>query len=152
MASETTEFWRAFEKETGEKVEAQCEGVWYHDPDGDAGHDGLLILTDKSFRFKYISDTQRQNMGMGIPPEFEDQTEFTVVRDDIVSVQVPKRGFIAWLVRRAFPRCSVVARGRGGLKTYFFSADASSALIAALGKAWPMRAAARRGGDGGVLA
>ena len=91
-------------------------------------------------------------MGMGIPSEFEDQTEFTVDRDDIVSAQVPKRGFIAWLVRRAFPRCSVVARGRGGLKTYVFSADASSALIAALGKAWPTGATARRGRDVGILA
>ena len=137
MADEVTEFWSAFEKETGEKVEARSEGNWIHAPESAAVHEGLLILTDKSFRFKYVPDTERPLMGVGTSPELEDRSEFTVARRDIVSVHAPKRGFFARLVRRTFPRFSVVARGESGEKTYVFSADPLSGLIGALEKAWP---------------
>jgi hypothetical protein len=137
MDNEVADFWSAFEKETGEKVEARSEGVWYRVPNSGAGHEGLLILTNKSFRFKYVPKTVAPLMGPGLSPEFVDETEFTVARGDIVSVRLPKRGFFAWIVRRSFPRCSMVTRGKGGEKTYVFSVDPSSGLLAALAKAWP---------------
>ena len=137
MIDEAAEFWSAFEKETGEKVEARGEGNWFRVPESSAGHEGLLILTDKSFRFKYVPEPYRPWMGAGISPELEDRSEFTVARSDIVSVQVPKRGFFARLTRSAFPRYSVVTRTESGEKTYVFSVDSSSGLIAALEKAWP---------------
>ena len=68
MADEEAKFWNAFEKETGEKVEARSEGDWIHIPETGATREGLLILTDKSFRFKYVPDTLRPLMGAGIPP------------------------------------------------------------------------------------
>ena len=137
MADEAVEFWSAFEKETGEKVEARSEGKWFRVPEGGSTPEGLLILTDKSFRFKYVPDTLRPYMSAAISPELENRAEFTVPRSDIVSVCVPRRGFFARLVRRTFPRCTVVARGQSGEKTYLFSADPSSGLIGALEKAWP---------------
>ena len=79
-------------------------------------------------------------MGAGTSPELEDRTEFAVARGDIVSVQVPKRGFFARLTRGVFPRCSVVTRSESGEKTYAFSVDPASGLIAALEKAWPAAA------------
>jgi hypothetical protein len=141
MADEVQEFWKVFERETGEKVVAKSEGIWLHVPDGDMGHEGILILTDKSFRFKYVRDTQRSVLGMGRSTGSEniDRSEFTVARSDVVSMLGPKRGFFAWLFRRAMPRCSIVAREHGNAAetTYTFSADPSSGLIAALGKAFP---------------
>jgi len=136
MGDEATEFWSAFEKETGEKVEARGEGSWFRVPKSGVVHEGLLILTNKSFRFKYVTDTLRPYVTT-VAPEFEDRSEFTIARDDIVAVNVPKRGFFARLFGRAFPRYSVVARSESGEKTYVFSADPSSAFIAALTKTWP---------------
>jgi hypothetical protein len=137
MVDEAAEFWSSFEKETGEKVEARSEGTWFHVPESSAVHEGLLILTDKSFRFKYVPEPHRPWMGSGTSSELEDRAEFTVARSDIVSVTVPKRGFFARLTRSAFPRCSVVTHTESGEKTYVFSVDPSSGLIAALEKAWP---------------
>ena len=137
MADDSREFWSDFEKETGEKVEAQSEGKWYPVPGASASPEGLLILTDKSFRFKYVADTLRPFMGSFTSPEREDRAEFTVARSDIVSVRLPRRGFFARLIRRAFPRCSIVARGESGVKIYEFAADPSSGLIAALERDWP---------------
>jgi hypothetical protein len=138
MADEAAEFWNAFEKETGEKVEARSEGRWFRVPESSAAHEGLLILTDRSFRFKYVPEPYRPFMGSGTSPELEDRTEFTVARGDIVSVSVPKRRFFARLTSSISPRCSVVTRSEGKEKTYVISADdPSSGLVATLEKAWP---------------
>ena len=137
MDDEVKKFWSAFEKETGEKVEARSEGLWFRLPKNGRGHEGLLILTDKSFRFKYVPDTERTYMSSGVSPEHADQSEFTVARDDIISVRMPKRGFFSWFRRQASPRYALVARGEGGERTYVFSTDPSSDLIAALKRRWP---------------
>ena len=137
MADEAAEFWNSFEKETGEKVQARSEGKWFRVPGSSEAHEGLLILTDKSFRFKYVPEPYRPWMGAGISPEREDRTEFTVARDDIVSVRVPKRGFFARLFQPTFPRFSLVTRGVNGEKIYELSPDPSSNLISTLAKIWP---------------
>ncbi len=147
MADGVEEFWRAFEKETGEKVEARSEGQWFRvledntRPEG-WGIWGLLILTDKSFRFRYVRETCESAMirNAVVPFEPKDPAEFTVSREDIVSVCSMKRGFFKRFVRSGFSRCSVVARGKSGEKTYLFSADPSSGLIAALEKVVPCHA------------
>lgn len=140
MADEVQEFWKEFERETGERVVARSEGMWYHVPTTDIGTEGLLILTNKSFRFKYVPDTQKSILGMGLSSGLNviDESEFIVARSDVVSMLGPKRGFFAMLFRRAMPRCSIVARERGAAseRTYAFSADPSSGLIAALEKAF----------------
>ncbi len=144
MANEMAEFWSAFEKETGEKVEVRSEGTWFRVPESTRGHEGLLILTDKSFRFKYVRDRVRPWMGAGISPDLQDRSEFVIARGDVISVQVPEhaRGLFAWLRRNTPPRCSVVAGGQEGEKTYVFSAEPSSGLVPALQKAWPAAAGA----------
>ncbi len=140
MTDEMAEFWSTFEKETGEKVDVRSEGRWFRDPESTTGHEGLLILTDKSFRFKYVSDKVRPWMGAGMSPELQDRSEFVIARGDVISVRVPSgvRGLSAWLRRNTPPRCSVVAGGQDGEKTYVFSADPSSGLVAALQAAWPV--------------
>ena len=65
MVDEAAEFWRAFEKETGETVEARGEGNWFRVPESGSAHEGLLILTDKSFRFTYVPEPLQTLDGRG---------------------------------------------------------------------------------------
>ena len=103
MEGEVKEFWDTFETETGEKVEARSEGNWIHGVGSAREGRGLLILTDKSFRFKYVPDTIRPFMSSRMTSDNADRAEFTVERRDIVSVRVPKRGFFARLFPAHFP-------------------------------------------------
>ena len=136
MADEVAEFWNAFEKETGEKVEARAEGNWIRVSGSGAVHEGLLILTDKSFRFKYVPDTLRPFMGTRIPPALEDRSEFTVgaaTSSPYTSrTGASLRGLSTGACRAAPWSCAVKVD-----KTYLFSADPSGGLIGALEKAWP---------------
>ncbi len=149
MAGDVEKFWKAFERETGEKVEAQSEGTWFRTEDaGSDGRDiwGLLILTDKSFRFKYVPETfETAMMRNGIrSSEPDGQPEFIVPRGDIVSVCSRKQGFFKRVIRPGFPRCAVVTGGRNGAKTYVVSADPSSGLVAALKKVFACTGSDRR--------
>jgi hypothetical protein len=139
--NQVAKFWNDFEMETGEKVEAQSEGNWFRAGGNPAGHEGLLILTDKSFRFKYVVDAPRPFMNMDVSAEHEDESEFTIARSEIVSVRTPKKGFFSWLTGRGNPHCSVVVHDKNGEKTYEFSVDISTGLIEALRKGWPAAAA-----------
>ena len=47
MVDEATEFWRAFEKETGETVEARGEGNWFRVPESGSAHEGLILNRQK---------------------------------------------------------------------------------------------------------
>ena len=86
MDDEAKEFWGAFETETGEKVEARSEGNWIHGIGPTREGRGLLILTDKSFRFKYVPNTIRPFMSSRMTSDNADRAEFTVERRDIVSL------------------------------------------------------------------
>jgi hypothetical protein len=136
MGVEVNEFWDAFEKETGEKVEARSLGEWY-ETEGDIGLWGLLILTDKSFRFRHMpSDNWMTSLfKRGDKNDKREPVNLRVAREDIVSLNVPKRGFFAKLIEPAFPRFSIVARGAGGETRHSFSVDPGSGLLAALERA-----------------
>jgi hypothetical protein len=136
MADEATEFWNAFEKETGEKVEARSLGEWY-ESEGGAGLWGLLILTDKSFRFRHMpSDNWMTSLfkRVGNSPKRE-RVDICISRENLVSFDSPKRGFLAKLLGPAFPRVCIASRGETGESRYSFSVDPSTGLIAALERA-----------------
>jgi hypothetical protein len=149
MADEAREFWDAFEKETGEKVEARSLGEWF-ERDGDRGLWGLLILTDKAFRFKHMpSDNWVSSLFRRADkaPKRE-PVEIRIAREDLVSMLAPKGGFFAKLIGPAFPRFTVTGRGEEGEKSYLFSVDPASDLVAALGRALaprPEQATAEKG-------
>ena len=141
MADEAAEFWSAFEKETGEKVLARSMGEWFKGGGADRGLWGLLILTDKSFRFKYMPS---ENWILSLfkraskSKSSDKQLDIVVARSDIASIVAPRRDFFAKLFGPAFPRFSVTvrspARPEGGEETYSFSVDPSSGIVAALQK------------------
>ncbi len=143
MADEAAEYWSAFEKETGEKVVARSIGEFYRARDDSSGLWGLLVLTDKSFRFKHMpsenwlsSMFRRADKSRPAAP-----VEITIPRANILSLHVPARGFFARLLGPAFQRFTITARDAGvaieaaGEKNYLFSFDPSSGILAALQKA-----------------
>lgn len=143
MADEAAEFWSAFEKETGEKVLARSMGEWFRPRgseargSGDYGLWGLLILTDKSFRYKYIPS---ENWIMSIFKRVdksaakEKPVDIVVPREDIERVVAPKRGFMQRIFGPVFPRFTVFARGAAEETGYSFSVDPSAGILAALEK------------------
>jgi hypothetical protein len=98
---------------------------------------GLLILTDKSFRFKFMPN---EHWMLSLfrrfdkPGKKEKPVDIVVAREDIASVIAPKRNLFARIFGPAFPRFSVIARGVTGERNYSFSADPWSGIIAALEK------------------
>ena len=126
---EVMEFWRAFEEELGEKIEALSEGMWFRVPESKIGREGILVLTDKTFRFMCVPDTSRPFLRTAVSPEAEDLSEFVLSRKDILSGRVLR----AASLDDPLYRCSIVARGESGEKTYEFSIDPTSGLLDAMG-------------------
>lgn len=132
MADEATEFWDAFEKETGEKVEARSIGEWIKG-DGTSVW-GLVIITDASFRFKHMPS---ENWLLSIfkktnkpSAASEKPVDIIIPRGELVAEVVEKRGFFARLTGPAFPNFTVQRSGED--REYVFSADPSSGLLASL--------------------
>jgi hypothetical protein len=145
MADEAAEFWSAFEKETGEKVEARAIGEYYKGQDLSIGLWGLVILTDKSFRFKHMPSenwmsTIFKRMDRSAKPK--EPLELRFAREDILALNAPNRGFFAKLFGPAFPRFGLKVRsapdaaqaGAAGEEEHLFSVDPSGGVLAALEK------------------
>jgi hypothetical protein len=135
MADDATKFWDSFEKETGEKVQARSMGELFRPSDRGSGVWGLLILTDKSFRFKHMASDnwllslfRRADRSSG-PERIED---IVILRENILAVQTPKRGFLERLFGPAFRHFSILSTGAEGELHHQFSVDPSSGLLAAL--------------------
>ncbi len=147
MADEAAEFWNDFEKETGEKVESRAIGEYYRDMDPATGLWGLLILTDKSFRFKHMpSENWLSSIFKRVDRKSKpkEPVEITIPRERIVSVNAPKRGLAARLFGPAFPRFTLVERVNGldGTETdkpHLFTVDPSGGFITALEKTFTSR-------------
>jgi hypothetical protein len=142
MADEAAEFWSAFEKETGEKVESRAIGEYYREEDASTGLWGLLVLTGKSFRFKHMPSENWlssifKRMDRGSKPK--EPVEITIPRESVTAIHSPKRSFFARLFGPAFPKFTVtqsVAFDGAGEKQYVFSVDPSGGFLTALEKAF----------------
>jgi hypothetical protein len=141
MADEAAEFWSAFEKETGEKVVARGMGEYFKAQSDSSGLWGLVVLTDKSFRFKHMPSENWisslfKRMDKSSGPKVP--VEITIPLADIVSLDAPKRNLMARLFGPAFPRFHVEGKDikdAEGVKSYLFSVDPSSGFLTALEKA-----------------
>jgi hypothetical protein len=143
MADAAAEFWSTFEKETGEKVEARAIGEYYKARDDSSGLWGLLILTDKSFRFKHMpSENWISSLFKRVDRSSAPKApvEITIARENIVSMNAPRRSFWARLFGPAFPRFTLAQSDEsavGGEKLFVFSVDPSGGFLASLEKALP---------------
>ena len=135
MADEATKFWDTFEKETGEKVQVRSMGEFFRSADGGKGVWGLLILTDKSFRFKHMPS---DNWLLSIfrradrSSDSEEVKDIVIQREDILAVKAPKGDFLERLFGPAFKQFHIMSRRDGAEVSHQFSVDPSSGLLAAL--------------------
>jgi hypothetical protein len=143
MADAADLYWKEFESATGEQVEARSMGQWHQEPGASDGLWGLLILTDRSFRFKHepsenwlSSLFKRQN-----PSGKHGPIEMVIPRENLVSLEEPRRGFLAGIFSSTFPRFRLGWNKPGGTETEFayFSADDARGFLTALRKAIPAK-------------
>jgi hypothetical protein len=135
MADEAAKFWETFEKETGEKVQVRSMGEFFRSSDRGSGVWGLLVLTDKSFRFKHMPNDNwllslfRRADRSSEPEKVED---IVIPREEILAVQAPRADFLERLFGPAFKQLSILSREEGEEVRRQFSVDPSSGLLAAL--------------------
>ncbi|MDP3176867.1 MAG: hypothetical protein Q8M76_03115 [Spirochaetaceae bacterium] len=138
MGDQAAEFWSAFEAETGEKVEARGMGQWFESEQDDRGLWGIMILTDRSFRFKYMpSESWIQTVFRSSGRESQGSKPFDIVipRGDLVSVNSPKRGFLSRVFGQAYEILNLTWRVAAGEKTVRIGMEPRGSILAALGKA-----------------
>jgi len=138
MGDQAAEFWSAFEAETGEKVEARGMGQWFESDRDDRGLWGLMIMTDRSFRFKYMpSESWIQTMFRGAGRESQGSKPFDIVipRDDLASVKWPKKSFLSRVFGQAYEILNLTWRVAEGEKTARIGMEPRGAILAALEKA-----------------
>jgi hypothetical protein len=145
MADQAQEYWSEFETETGEKVEARSIGEYYTGAASPPSLWGIVILTDKSFRFKYIPN-ENKFLGLFVrqdKPKSDKPVDIVIPRGEVASVSIPKRNFLSLLFSPPFPRFALTKRASseaGAEESFLFSVDPSSGIIPALKKAFPSSA------------
>jgi hypothetical protein len=136
MNDEAAEFWKAFEAETGEKVASRCLGQYFPET-GEEGLWGLLVLTDKSFRFR---ETPSDNLIFGLfkspakskkagPP-----LDIAIPLGAIASVDHPRRKGLARLFGPGTIGFRVIMKAAEG-ESPRFEADLQGGFIEAVEKA-----------------
>lgn len=106
---EAEKFWVDFEARTGEKVVARSMGIW-HENGEEKGPWGILILTDKAFRYKYMpSDTLV--LGLFRSPESKsakrEAVEIVAPLERISLVAEAERGWLARFFGSPFRRFEI---------------------------------------------
>jgi hypothetical protein len=141
MNDEAERFWTQFEAETGEKVEAKSIGTWYEGPE-DRGIWGLLVITDRSFRFKYVpSDNWLASLikPRGALSGPRKDADIAVSKADLLSLEEPRRGFMARLFGPVFPRFTLAWSEEGKERQESFSVDPAGDFLARLKEFAPLR-------------
>ena len=137
MADEAAEFWENFEKETGENVEARSIGEYFREGPAGIGIWGLAILTERSFRFKFMPSENWlfslfKRVGKSKPTETP--PDVVVSRDAITEISIPRRGFLSRILGPAFPRVAIRYAAAGGEVSCLFTLDPTSGLLQPLEK------------------
>jgi hypothetical protein len=134
-ADEAAKFWTDFEQETGEKVEARSIGEYYQDRGDSNGLWGLLVLTDKAFRFKHMpSDNWLSSIfKRATSSQKPEPIDLRIAREEVRALSMPKRNLPSRIFGSPFRRFTLQTEGEG----YAFSLDPSSGLQDALQKAFP---------------
>jgi hypothetical protein len=146
MDDAAEKYWKEFEAATGEVVETRSMGQLHPEPNSKEGPWGLLILTDRSFRFKHepsenwLSSIFRRQTG---PSGKSEPIEIVVPRERLKSLDDAPRGFLSGIFGSTFPRFRLGWEKEGGGDTEFawFSADDGRGFLAALRKAFPAKGA-----------
>jgi hypothetical protein len=126
---DVAKFWREFETETGERVQAKAVGELY-EGDREKGVWFLLVLTDKSFWFKQMPTSNPLASLLGprlfAPRPAIDYT-LKIPREDLVSLEEPEPR--SWFARFAFPKLTLTWREGEATSSRRFSMDPSMDLL-----------------------
>ena len=134
-------YWKKFAEETGEEVQAKSMGQWRNSSGRELW--GLLILTDKSFRFRYmpgkawftaIVPSARPQAGE------EEALEIVVPRTDIKVFESPRRGFFEWLFGPPWPSFRLSWKEGDADRAETFMVNDSKKFLAAMDEALKARA------------
>jgi hypothetical protein len=134
-------FWSDFEAQTNEQVAARSMGIWHENGEED-GPWGLLVLTDKSFRFKHMPSDKlilglfRAPEGKGAKREIVD---IVVPLDQISAVSEASKGWLSRLFGSPFRRFTVTWRATPDAEPQAesFSVDPSVGLVEKLALSLP---------------
>lgn len=134
-------YWKKFADETGEEVLARSMGQWKDARGRELW--GLLILTDKAFRFRYmpgkawftaIVPAARPQAGE------EEALEIVVPRTDIKVFESPRRGFLERLFGPPWPSFRLSWREGDADRFETFMVNDSTKFLAAMDEALKAKA------------
>ncbi len=140
MDKSAEQFWAEFEAETGEKVEARAMGTYRASGEKGEGVWGLVVLTDRSLRFRFMPKQTRLTSLFTKPRESEPAVapvDIVAPRAEVASISMPERGFFARVFGPAYPPFEVAWREGGETRRACFSADPSTGLFERLKAAFP---------------
>ncbi len=142
MTAEAEEFWREYERSTGEAVEARSMGQWLGPGAPREGVWGILILTDRSFHFM---GRKSENWVRGLLSfkgrSDAESVEFRMPRGDLRSLEEPRRGWLSRILGSAFPEITLTWNPVEGTEPAraVFHVDDQRGFLEALGKAVKVR-------------
>jgi hypothetical protein len=133
MDEEVAKFWREFEADTGETVEAKAVGEVYLD-NRETGVWCLLILTDRSFWFKQVPSNNWVASLFTVrtlAPSSKRSDEFTITvpRGSLLALEEPQRKSRGWFSKPTFPLFTLAWRDGQAVRNRRFSIDPSSDLL-----------------------
>lgn len=134
-------FWNDFETETGEKVAARSMGIWHENGD-EKGLWGIVILTDASFRFKYLP-SESLILGLFKSPgggkgEKRGAVDIVVPLDQVTSLKEAERSFLSRLFGSPFRSVEVSwGASEADHRRERFSVDPSGDLLKRLRQSLP---------------
>ncbi len=133
-------YWRKFENETGEIPGDRAVGQWYQEG-GREGLWGLLVISDKSFRFRYLpSDNWLNHLfaSRSRDDSTQESIEIAIPLAAITAVESPERGLWSRIFGSQQASFMVDWSGVEGPRRESFSAD-SRRFVEALRSALPRR-------------
>lgn len=134
MDEEVAGFWREFEEETGERVEAKAIGELHEGGEG-RGIWFLLVLTDRSFWFKQVpSDNWITSLfrprTLSVSARKAEAYTLRIPREALVALEEPKAK--GWFARSAYPVVQLSWLQEGTDQARRFSLDPTTGLLARL--------------------
>jgi hypothetical protein len=129
---EAERYWKDFETETGELVEKQAMGQCFA---GNEERWGLLILTDRSFRFREVpSENWLGSLvkGRRTLERKQEPLELVVPREGLLRAQSPRLGFLSRLFPPPWPRLQLSWREGETTRECGFAVDNHGRFIEGL--------------------
>ncbi len=138
MTPEAEEYWREYERSTGEVVAARAMGQWLGPGAPREGVWGILVLTDRSFHFMGRKSENWVRGLLTLKGRSEGEpVEFRVPREALLGLTEPRRGWLSRILGSSFPSVTLTwtAAGESEPSRAVFDVDDQRGFLAALREA-----------------